>query len=115
MCQPRSRRGRGNVEDGLLDCRCVQYRLPTTPADTDHEAAGLSIGVGVIRVFFPESQQFIDAKRAGHQATDAASFWRETKAILAQEWKMCLYCVLLMTWVCQPQITTKRKIKNQNK
>ncbi|PLB39452.1 carboxylic acid transport protein [Aspergillus candidus] len=61
-------------------------------------AAGLSIGVGVIRIFFPESQQFIDAKRSGHQATDAGAFWRETKAILAQEWKMCIYCVILMTW-----------------
>ncbi|KAF2144966.1 uncharacterized protein K452DRAFT_265458 [Aplosporella prunicola CBS 121167] len=61
-------------------------------------AAGLSIGVGIIRCFFPESQQFIDAKKAGKKSTSPGAFWKETKTMLAQEWKLCLYCVVLMTW-----------------
>ncbi|KAA8650472.1 hypothetical protein EYZ11_000834 [Aspergillus tanneri] len=61
-------------------------------------AAGISIGVGVIRIFFPESKQFIEAKKAGHKSKDAKAFWQETKQMLHQEWKMCVYCVILMTW-----------------
>ncbi|KIX10498.1 uncharacterized protein Z518_01581 [Rhinocladiella mackenziei CBS 650.93] len=59
---------------------------------------GLSIGVGVVRVFFPESQQFIQAKREGKGHTSASAFWTETRKMLAQEWRMCIYCILLMTW-----------------
>ncbi|KAI2993482.1 hypothetical protein CBS147346_10940 [Aspergillus niger] len=61
-------------------------------------AAGISLGVGVIRIFFPESKQFIEAKKAGRVSSDPGAFWRETKQMLAQEWKMCIYCVILMTW-----------------
>jgi len=61
-------------------------------------AAGLSIGVGIIRIFFPESQQFIDAKKAGKKAAHPSTFWKETKIMLGQEWKMCIYCIILMTW-----------------
>ncbi|OOF96417.1 hypothetical protein ASPCADRAFT_144850 [Aspergillus carbonarius ITEM 5010] len=61
-------------------------------------AAGISIGVGIIRIFFPESKQFIEAKKAGKVSADPGVFWRETKQMLAQEWKMCIYCVILMTW-----------------
>ncbi|KAK3986735.1 major facilitator superfamily domain-containing protein [Cladorrhinum sp. PSN332] len=62
-------------------------------------AAGVSIGVGVVRCFFPESQQFLDARKEGKQkSASAGAFWRETKVMLAQEWKMCIYCIILMTW-----------------
>ncbi|KAK3374182.1 general substrate transporter [Lasiosphaeria ovina] len=61
-------------------------------------AAGLSIGVGIIRCFFPESQQFIEAKKAGKAQGHASEFWRETRIMMRQEWKMCIYCVILMTW-----------------
>jgi MFS family permease len=62
-------------------------------------AAGLSIGVGLIRVFFPESKQFIEAKEAGKKGNLVASaFWKETRVMLQQQWKMCVYCVILMTW-----------------
>ncbi len=61
-------------------------------------AAGVSILVGLIRMCFPESKQFIDAKKAGKSSATAGAFWRETKIMLAQEWKMCIYCVILMTW-----------------
>ncbi|ESK97056.1 carboxylic acid transport protein [Moniliophthora roreri MCA 2997] len=61
-------------------------------------AAGLSLGVGVIRCFFPESRQFIEAKKAGKKAQTPGAFWNETKRMLAKEWKLCVYCVILMTW-----------------
>ncbi|CAK1360095.1 Carboxylic acid transporter protein [Cercospora beticola] len=61
-------------------------------------AAGLSIGVGLIRVAFPESKQFRERKAAGHKGASAGVFWAETKTMLAKEWKMCIYCIILMTW-----------------
>ncbi|PSN64997.1 MFS general substrate transporter [Corynespora cassiicola Philippines] len=60
--------------------------------------AGISIGVGLIRMCFPESKQFIEAKEAGKSTKAPGVFWRETKHMLAQEWKMCIYCIILMTW-----------------
>ena len=61
--------------------------------------AGLSIGVGLIRVLFPESKQFIEARKAGKRAHAPGVFWAETRKMLRQEWKMCIYCIILMTWV----------------
>jgi len=67
-------------------------------------AAGISTGVGIIRCFFPESRQFLEAHKAGKTAVPASAFWREAKQMLAQEWKLCLYCVFLMTWFnCKPR------------
>ncbi|KAF1952972.1 carboxylic acid transport protein-like protein [Byssothecium circinans] len=60
--------------------------------------AGVSIGVGIIRILFPESQQFIEAKKAGKRAKAPGVFWLETKKMLRAEWKMCIYCIILMTW-----------------
>lgn len=61
-------------------------------------AAGLSIAVGFIRICFPESRQFHELKKEGHKGPNAAEFWHETKRMLAAEWKMCVYCIILMTW-----------------
>lgn len=61
-------------------------------------AAGLSIGVGIIRCFFPESKQFLEARKEGKAHANPSQFWRETKVMLRQEWKMCVYCCILMTW-----------------
>ena len=61
-------------------------------------AAGISIAVGLIRCLFPESQQFIEARKAGKAQANPSEFWRETKVMLRQEWKMCVYCIILMTW-----------------
>lgn len=69
-----------------------RYQMLTSPP------AGISIGVGIIRMFFPESRQFIEAKKAGKKATSPGAFWRDVRKMLAQEWKMCVYCVILMTW-----------------
>jgi MFS family permease len=60
--------------------------------------AGFSIAIGFIRVLFPESKQFLEAKKAGKKASPGA-FWAETKVMLKKEWKMCVYCIILMTWV----------------
>ncbi|KAL1837276.1 hypothetical protein VTJ49DRAFT_4062 [Mycothermus thermophilus] len=72
-------------------------------------AAGLSFGVGIVRCLFPESAQFLKARKArkaaksqssrmsGSEST-STSFWAETKAMLTGEWKMGIYCVILMTW-----------------
>jgi len=61
-------------------------------------AAGLSIGVGLIRMLFPESEQFREAKKAGHDHITAKDFWGETKRMIRAEWRMVIYCIILMTW-----------------
>ncbi|KAJ5309022.1 hypothetical protein PENANT_c020G10224 [Penicillium antarcticum] len=61
-------------------------------------AAGLSIGIGLLRACFPESKQFLEAKKAGKRTMSAGEFWKETRAMLAKEWRMCVYCIILMTW-----------------
>ncbi|RDW90567.1 carboxylic acid transport protein [Aspergillus mulundensis] len=65
-------------------------------------AAGISIGIGFIRVLFPESKQFLEAKAAGKRSVSAGEFWRETKVMIGQEWKISVYCIILMTWVRDP-------------
>ncbi|KAI1638340.1 major facilitator superfamily domain-containing protein [Biscogniauxia mediterranea] len=60
-------------------------------------AAGLSIAAGLLRCLFPESKQFREAKKEGHHIS-AGDFWEETKTMLAKEWRMCIYCIILMTW-----------------
>lgn len=66
-------------------------------------AAGISIFVGFVRICFPESKQFIEKKEAqkaaGLAGTAAPSmFWKETKIMLKEQWKMVVYCIILMTW-----------------
>ncbi|KAL8865312.1 MAG: hypothetical protein Q9174_006954, partial [Haloplaca sp. 1 TL-2023] len=61
-------------------------------------ATGFSIAVGLVRICFPESQQFLAAKRSGKPKVTPAAFFKETRIMLAREWKMCIYCIILMTW-----------------
>ncbi|KAH0594539.1 hypothetical protein MHUMG1_07890 [Metarhizium humberi] len=61
-------------------------------------AAGFSIAVGLVRILFPESQQFLEAKKNGKKAASPGAFWHDTVKMLKQEWKMCVYCIILMTW-----------------
>lgn len=61
-------------------------------------AAGFSIAVGLVRICFPESQQFLEAKKAGKPKVTPTAFWKETRVKLAKEWRMCIYCIILMTW-----------------
>lgn len=64
-----------------------------------YHKAGLSIGVGLIRILFPESKQFLEAKKAGKRTMTAAEFSKETRSMLGRQWKLCVYCIILMTWV----------------
>jgi hypothetical protein len=61
-------------------------------------AAGISIAIGLVRICFPESKQFIEAKKNGHKNVTVGAFWAETRKMLGLEWKMCIYCIILMTW-----------------
>ena len=60
----------------------------------------MSIGVGLIRIAFPESKQFRDRKAAGHKSVTAGVFWGEVRVMLAKEWRLCIYTIILMT-VCE--------------
>jgi hypothetical protein len=62
-------------------------------------AAGLSLGVGILRIGFPESQQFLIARAAGKKSASTQAFLNEFKQMMRAEWKMCIYCIILMTWV----------------
>ncbi|KAI0547007.1 carboxylic acid transport protein [Xylaria curta] len=59
--------------------------------------AGLSFAAGLLRCCFPESEQFREAKASGKEIT-ASDFWAETKDMLAKEWRMSIYCIILMSW-----------------
>ncbi|KAG4259454.1 hypothetical protein FPRO04_07989 [Fusarium proliferatum] len=61
-------------------------------------AAGISIAVGIVRIFFPESQQFLEARAKGKKSSTPGAFWADCKKMLIAEWKMCVYCCFLMTW-----------------
>jgi MFS family permease len=54
--------------------------------------------VGLIRIVFPESKQFRERKAKGQKGAAPGVFWQETKAMLKKEWRMCIYCIILMTW-----------------
>lgn len=60
-------------------------------------AGGLSFAAGLVRCLFPESKQFLEAKKSGQHITPSA-FMKETRSMLRQEWRLCVYCVILMTW-----------------
>lgn len=65
-------------------------------------AAGISAFAAVARVFLPESEYFLRAKREelarGNTTTNKTKvFLREMGAMLKTHWKLCIYAVLLMT------------------
>lgn len=57
----------------------------------------MSIGVGLVRIAFPESKQFRDRKAAGNKSVTAGVFWGEVRVMLAKEWRLCIYTIILMT------------------
>jgi sugar phosphate permease len=69
--------------------------------------AAFSIGVGVLRIFFGESRQFLEAKALAkvqsqeNQNKQPQSgwriFWHNFCAMMRAEWGLVLYCVLMMT------------------
>jgi hypothetical protein len=87
---------------GYVLAACASLGVGTAPSAWKKVfwgGAGFSIGIGLVRILFPESKQFIAARAAGKQAHAPGVFWQETKKMLRQEWKMCIYCIILMTWV----------------
>ncbi|EJD45690.1 MFS general substrate transporter [Auricularia subglabra TFB-10046 SS5] len=72
-------------------------------------AAGMSFFAAAIRAMLPESAIFLRAQQARRDASDAAAaagvveknktrvFLHETKLMLRQHWKLCIYAVLLMS------------------
>lgn len=59
--------------------------------------AGLSFTVGFLRLIFPESQQFVEARRA-NKGKGTAEFRKNFFAMLKKEWKICIYAIVLMSW-----------------
>lgn len=58
-------------------------------------AAG-SFAVGIARIFFPESRQFLEAKKNGAKGAHTGAFIKEAGVVLKQEWKRVVYTVTLM-------------------
>ncbi|RDA95903.1 hypothetical protein CP533_5206 [Ophiocordyceps camponoti-saundersi (nom. inval.)] len=56
--------------------------------------AGFSIAVGLIRILLPESKE---DDRDGTESKSAVDFLNSIKAMLREEWKLSIYCILLMT------------------
>jgi ABC-type spermidine/putrescine transport system permease subunit II len=104
---------------GYVIGACVNLRVGDAPDSWKPAfwgAAGASIAVGFIRLAFPESKQFIEAKKSGNRGAHSAAFKKEIKKVLRSEWKMIctllvyasieaythcvflVYCVVLMTW-----------------
>ena len=59
--------------------------------------AGFSILIGIVRCFFPESKQFLEAQKAG-KVKQSNAFVSETKKMIRKEWRLSVYCIILMTW-----------------
>jgi hypothetical protein len=57
----------------------------------------MSLAVAFIRLCFPESAQFIEAKTNGKQGS-AKDFWKEVRVMMKNEWRICIYCCIMMTW-----------------
>lgn len=56
----------------------------------------MSIGVGLLRLCFPESQQFIEAKRDGKKGAGTQAFLAQAGTCVKKEWKRIVYAVILM-------------------
>ncbi|KAL9114707.1 MAG: hypothetical protein Q9227_001385 [Pyrenula ochraceoflavens] len=67
-------------------------------------ATGLSTSVGLFRAFLPESEHFRKARllrkhNKAAQSTDVrGSFWLDLREMVIAEWKMMIYCIILMSW-----------------
>jgi len=79
--------------------------------------AGLTLCVAIARVLFPESRQFIEAKRSGEQATGRKKvklFWQDGKSIMKEYWKRAVYAVVMMginsnaSFLSQPSTNIER-------
>ncbi|KAL3469555.1 major facilitator superfamily domain-containing protein [Aspergillus californicus] len=61
--------------------------------------AGLSFTIALVRACFPESRPVVNAQAQGHDhGVSPGEFFQSVKLMLREEWRMCIYCVLFMTW-----------------
>jgi len=56
----------------------------------------MSFAVGLLRLCFPESSQFIEAKKNGKKGAGTSAFLSQFGSCIKQEWKRIIYCVILM-------------------
>lgn len=59
--------------------------------------AALSFASGFFRLCFPESKQFIEARKNSKGAGTSA-FVKNFATMLRKEWKTCVYAIILMSW-----------------
>ncbi|KAN0060108.1 hypothetical protein ACQY0O_008081 [Thecaphora frezii] len=60
--------------------------------------AGSSIFVGLARACFPESKQFLEAKKLKGRGAGMNAFRTQVKTVFRTQWKMMFYCCILMAW-----------------
>ena len=61
--------------------------------------AGLTAGVALARLFFAESKQFIEAKRANSEISGRVKvrlFATDARKILKEYWRRMIYAIILM-------------------
>ena len=63
--------------------------------------AGLSLAAGIVRAVLPESPKFLEQKRLRSlqpiNKAPVKQFFVETGQMLKEQWKMCIYAILVMT------------------
>ncbi|PWN52764.1 MFS general substrate transporter [Violaceomyces palustris] len=60
--------------------------------------AGASFFVGIVRACFPESKQFIEAKKAAGRGAGTKAFRAQFATCVRTQWRMIIYCCILMAW-----------------
>ncbi|MCO5585446.1 hypothetical protein L7F22_039379 [Adiantum nelumboides] len=60
--------------------------------------AGLSFLSGFLRLIFPESKQFIQARKEAGRGSGLQNFRNNFWKMLKKEWKVCVYAIILMSW-----------------
>lgn len=60
--------------------------------------AGMSFVAGFLRLAFPESKQFVEARKAAGRGSGLTNFRNNFGRMLKKEWKVCIYAIILMSW-----------------
>ncbi|SAM68120.1 probable carboxylic acid transport protein JEN1 [Ustilago bromivora] len=59
--------------------------------------AGFSFVVGFLRLLWPESKQFIEARKAT-KGQGTKNFRKSFTTMLCKEWKVCIFAIIIMSW-----------------
>lgn len=59
--------------------------------------AAMSFAAGFARLVFPESKQFIEARK-NSKGSSTSQFAKNFGKMLKLEWKVCIYSIILMSW-----------------